>query len=114
MKHEMGLYSEYFELIKAGKKKVEVRLNDEKRRNIKVGEIIKFSKLPERNEVIQVEVTRLTVYSHFQSMYEHISFTDLGCAGWKMEAMIKETYDVYSQEQEKEYGALAIRIKLLH
>ncbi len=27
--HQMGLYGEYFKVIKEGKKKVEVRLNDE-------------------------------------------------------------------------------------
>jgi ASC-1-like (ASCH) protein len=38
----MGLYSEYFIAIKEGKKQVEVRLNDEKRRKIKVGDTIEF------------------------------------------------------------------------
>lgn len=34
MIHKMGLYSEHFQSITEGKKKVEVRLNDEKRRKI--------------------------------------------------------------------------------
>lgn len=113
MKHTMRLYDDYFEPIKDGKKQVEVRLNDEKRRKIKIGEIIEFSKLPDQDEILQVEVTKLTVYPNFQLMYEDIPFIELGCEGWTMEAMIKETYALYTPQQETEYGALAIGIKLL-
>lgn len=74
----MGLYGEYFKAIKEGKKKVEVRLNDEKRRNIKVGDTIEFIKVPEQDEILKVEVTELRKYDTFQSMYEDIPFLDFG------------------------------------
>lgn len=113
MKHTMGLYSEYFGQIKEGVKQIELRLNDEKRRQINVGDVIEFGKLPGKNELIQVEVTELTPYPNFRSIYEQVSFADLGCAGWTMDAMMKETYAIYSQQQEKEWGALAIGFKLV-
>lgn len=50
MEHKMGLYEGPFNSIKLGKKTVEVRLNDQKRRNLRKGDNIEFSKLPEKKE----------------------------------------------------------------
>ncbi|WP_226673499.1 ASCH domain-containing protein [Rossellomorea aquimaris] len=111
MIHQMGLYGEYFQSIQEGKKKVEVRLHDEKRRKIQVGDTIEFIKLPEQNETLQATVTRLKSYDTFQSMYEDIPFEDLDCIGWTMKEMLDGTYDIYTPEQENEWGTLAITIK---
>ena len=46
MEHIMKLYKENFEELKSGKKKREYRLNDQKRKGIKIGDTIKFLKLP--------------------------------------------------------------------
>jgi ASC-1-like (ASCH) protein len=108
----MGLYGEYFESIKKGKKKVEVRLNDEKRRKIKIGDTIEFIKVPEENETLIVQVTELKTYDTFKVMYEDIPFRDFDCEGWTMEDMIEGTYEIYTPELEKQWGALAITIKL--
>ncbi|WP_239416343.1 MULTISPECIES: ASCH domain-containing protein [Salinicoccus] len=110
MEHTMGLYGDYFEPIKEGKKKIEVRLNDEKRREIKVGDTIKFIKVPEQNEVLKVEVSKLHKYPTFQAMYDEIPFVDLGCEGWTIEEMMEGTYEIYSKEQERKWGTLAIEI----
>ena len=42
MKHIMKLQPKYFECMKKGSKIIEVRLFDEKRRNIKIGDEIEF------------------------------------------------------------------------
>lgn len=107
----MGLYGEYFNSIKEGKKKVEVRLNDEKRRKIKVGDTIEFIKVPEQDETMKVQVIDIKIYDTFQSMYKDIPFKDFDCEGWTMKEMIDGTYEIYSPEQEKEWGTLAIKIK---
>ena len=106
----MGLYGQYFTAIKEGKKTVEVRLNDEKRRAIKIGDTIEFTKVPEQNETIQVQVTNLRTYATFEEMYENISFQDFDCEGWSMKEMVEGTYEIYSPEQEKRWGTLAITI----
>lgn len=110
MIHKMGLYEEYLDLIKAGKKTVEVRLNDEKRRKVKAGDLIEFTKVPEENEKIQVKVTGLKVYANFQAMYEAIPFQCFGGQEATVAEMVAETYDIYTPEQEKEWGTLAIEI----
>ncbi|MFB7159334.1 MULTISPECIES: ASCH domain-containing protein [unclassified Lysinibacillus] len=111
MVHKMGLYGEYFQSILEGKKKVEVRLNDEKRRKIKVGDTIEFIKVPQQDETLQVQVTGVIKYDTFREMYEDIPFTEFDCEGWTMKEMIDGTYEIYTPEQEKEWGALAIIIK---
>ncbi|MBK3495028.1 ASCH domain-containing protein [Viridibacillus sp. YIM B01967] len=107
----MRLYGEYFKAIKEGKKTVEVRLNDENRRKIKIGDTIKFIRVPEQNETLKVQVTDLRKYDTFEEMYENISFQDFDCEGWSMKAMVEGTYEIYTPEQEKRWGTLAITIK---
>lgn len=111
MVHQMGLYGENFNSIIEGKKKVEVRLYDEKRRKIKVGDTIEFIKVPDQDETLKVEVTELRSFETFQLMYESIPFEMFGCEGWSMKEMVEGTYEIYTFEQEKQWGALAIYIK---
>ncbi|MDP5274946.1 ASCH domain-containing protein [Chengkuizengella axinellae] len=114
MIHKMGLFEEYYTSVKEGKKIVEVRLNDEKRRRIKLGDKIKFIKLPEENEIIYVEVLELIKYDTFKAMYEDIPFQQFDCEGWRMEDMLKGTYQIYTSEQENKWGTLAIKMKVLN
>lgn len=107
----MGLYGEYFQAIKEGRKTVEVRLNDEKRRKINVDDTIEFILMPEQNDRLRVKVTEIRQYDTFQAMYQDIPFRDFDCESWTMEEMIKGTYQIYSPEQEKYWGTLAITIE---
>jgi len=111
MVHQMGLFGEYFNAIRIGKKKVEVRLNDEKRRKIEVGDTIEFIKVPDHNETLRVQVIELRRYDTFNEMYEDVPFENFDCEGWTLDEMIKGTYEIYSQEQEEQWGTLAITIK---
>ncbi|HLR68673.1 MAG TPA: ASCH domain-containing protein [Virgibacillus sp.] len=113
MIHRMGLYSDYFPAIKKGKKTIEVRLNDEKRRKIKVGDIIEFIKVPQQDDKLKVEVVNLRRYATFKAMYTDISLIDVDCEGWTIKEMIDGTYDIYTPEQEEKWGTLAITIKYL-
>ena len=110
MIHRMGLYSDYFQPITEGKKKVEVRLNDEKRRKIKEGDTIEFTKIPEQDETINVRVVELRHYHTFKEMYEDIPFEEFDCEGWTLEEMMDGTYEIYTPKQEKEWGVLAIKM----
>ena len=47
MTHEMKLQPEYYNFILNGTKRIEIRLYDEKRQSIKLGDTIKFLKEPE-------------------------------------------------------------------
>ncbi|MCT8138326.1 ASCH domain-containing protein [Anaerobacillus sp. CMMVII] len=111
MLHKMGLSEEPFQSIKSGKKIVEVRLNDDKRRKIEVGDTIEFLKVPEEKGTLTAKVLQLRTYDTFLSMYKDIPFSDFDCEGWTMEEMIKGTYEIYTPEQEEKWGTLAITLE---
>jgi ASC-1-like (ASCH) protein len=109
----MRLLPKPYESICSGAKTVEIRLNDEKRRKIQVGDTITFRKLPEEEESIVTEVEALYRCSTFEELYKSLPFEAFGCAGYSMERMLSATYEIYTQERERKYGALGIKIKLL-
>lgn len=108
MLHKMKLKESPFERIKNGTKTVEFRLFDEKRQQIKVGDKIEFSKLPELESKIIVEVLDLYKDSSFNSLFKKI-FTDNEEIERKTESMLK----YYSHEEEEKYGVVGIKIKLI-
>lgn len=105
MKHEMTLFSAPYESTKSGHKHIEVRLNDEKRRKIKIGDIIEYIKLPERQEKIEVIVEELYPFDNIKQIYDSIVFKEFDCEGWTMEEMIEGTYEIYTSEQEQMWGS---------
>lgn len=112
VEHQMGLFQEGFELIESGKKKIEIRLNDEKRKGIKVGDAIKFHLLPERKKSILVTVCSLAMFSDFKSLYDSIDFKLLGREDKTAEWMLEASYDYYTREDELRYGILAIEFEI--
>lgn len=46
-------------------------------------------------------------------MYEAIPASDFDTVGAPIDLMAQQTYEIYSPKQEKEWGTLAITIKLL-
>ena len=49
--HEMNLQPKYFDFIKDGTKRIELRLYDEKRQQIKIGDLIEFSSQRPKNSM---------------------------------------------------------------
>ena len=113
MEHKMHLLPEPFEEMKSGSKVIEIRLNDEKRQKVKIGDTITFLKLPEGREMLNIRVLELLHYKDFKSLYQDVPFHQSGCSGKTMEWMLENTYKIYTREQEEKYGALGIRIELL-
>lgn len=50
------------------------------------------------------------VVSDSVKIHEDFPFKDFDCEGWTMKEMIKGTYEIYTPEQEKEWGTLAIKL----
>ena len=62
MEHIMKLYESSFEDVKYGKKKREYRLNDEKRKLVRVGDTIRFLKLPKmKNLLLMLKEQKLLI-----------------------------------------------------
>ena len=80
MLHKMKLKEIPFERIKNGTKTVEFRLYDEKRRKIKIGDKIEFSKLPDLQEKIIVEVLDLYHEKSFNELFKTLYTDKIGRA----------------------------------
>ena len=72
MIHKMRLVDFAFKAIKNKEKDIEVRLNDEKRQLINVGDIIEFEHI-DTKEIIKVEVIKLYEFNTFEELFN--SFT---------------------------------------
>lgn len=107
MLHKMKLNESPFERIKNGKKTIEFRLYDEKRQQIKIGDKIEFSKLPDLQEKLLVDVIELYRANTFENLFRKL-YTDEDEINKKAISM----YKYYSLEKEKEYGGLGIKIKI--
>lgn len=111
--HDMSLFAEGFEMIKSGKKVVEIRLNDEKRKAIKPGDRIDFWLLPDKKERLKVKVINLETFSSFEKAYRNIRFDKMGRGDKTIEWMIDASYDYYTWEDEMKCGILAIHFEVV-
>ena len=107
MLHKMKLNESPFERIKNGTKTIEFRLYDKKRQQIKVGDQIEFSKLPNLQEKLLVDVVELYKEDTFENLFRKL-YNDEQEITRKTKAM----YEIYSPEKEQQYGILGIKIKI--
>ncbi len=109
----MKLKPEFFELIKSGKKEYEVRLNDEKRQKISVGDRIIFKKEPDLFEGVIVTVEEVKRFNSFYKMAEMLSLKSLGFPDKNIDQVVRVYHKIYSKEDEEKYGVVAFKIKLI-
>ena len=111
MKYEMRLHNDPFNKIKAGTKTVELRLNDEKRQKIKIGDNIEFTSRV-TGESILTEVINIYKYSSFEELYKHFDKIAMGYNENEI-ANPKDMEQYYSKEEQDKYGVLGIEIKIV-
>lgn len=110
MIHYMNLAPRPFEFIRSGRKTVEMRLNDERRQAIKVGDEIAFTHT-ESGEILFAEVTALYPFDSFDKLYSMFTPEVLGYAKDEIPSP-SDMNKYYTEEQQKKYGVLGIGIKL--
>ncbi len=109
--HEMRLHDEYFQLIKAGTKTIELRLYDEKRQEMQVGDMLEFTSRA-TGEKILTKIIALHIYSSFAEIYRDYDKVSLGY-GKDDEADPKDMEQFYSLEEQAKYGVVGIEIQLV-
>lgn len=107
MIHQMKLNESPFEKIKNGTKTIEFRLYDEKRKQIKIGDKIEFSKMPDLQEKLLVDVIELYNEDTFEKLFRKL-YNDEE----EIIRKIKEMHEIYTPEKEKQYGVLGVKIKI--
>jgi ASC-1-like (ASCH) protein len=109
----MKLQPEYFNFILNGTKRIEIRLNDEKRQLIKLGDTIKFMKEPELEESFDAKVVGLLRYNSFEDMFKDFDISVLSDKSMTKEELINVLEQFYTKEKQEQYGVLGIRIELI-
>ncbi len=108
--HKMKLNPQPFKMIKNGKKTIELRLLDEKRKQIEIGDRIIFTNA-ENGETITASVTALHRFDTFEELYENLPL--LKC-GYTLENVSKASFrdmeDYYPAEKQAQYGVVGIEL----
>ncbi len=108
MTHVMKLHPTPFGKIKSGNKSIELRLYDEKRRKISVGDEIRFVCTDSGEELLK-KVIALHIYASFRELYDHIPLEKCGYSA-NDEASPEDMRAYYSAAQEKNYGVVGIEL----
>lgn len=110
MIHEMKLNEKPFNDIDKGIKKIELRLYDDKRAKINLNDFIIFHKIDDLSKTIKVKVVGLLRYNCFEDLFKDVDFNISGPAD-NLSEKLDSIHKIYSVEEEKKYGILAISIE---
>lgn len=114
MIHQMNLHNGPFQMILNRQKTIELRLYDEKRSKISVGDKIEFTNTSAPYDTLTVVVEHIYKFPTFEELYHTLP---LGLCGYKEEelqnAKASDMLAYYTLEQQKKYGVLGIAVKLL-
>lgn len=111
--HDMRLNEEPFDMIANDIKDIEYRLNDEKRKQIQIGDTITFYKRPLEKEIIKVLVTDLKYYKTLLEMYSATFEKDFKDRYDSPQAVVDDT-TYYTNDEVEKYGCVAIYFKKLN
>ena len=108
MIHKMKLNPAPFEMMKSGQKTIELRLYDDKRQLINVGDEIVFTNTV-TGETLQTKVLKLHRFDSFADLYKSLPL--LKC-GYTSEILHKASPEdmgkYYSVEEQTKYGVVGI------
>ncbi len=111
MTHCMNLVPSAFKKIANGNKTIELRLNDEKRQKINIGDTIEF-RCGEINSVIFAEVIKLHKFPDFEQLYKVLPLEKCGYSKDDLKtARYTDMEKYYTKEQIKKYGVLGIELQ---
>lgn len=112
--HRMKLWHEPYAMVESGQKTIELRLYDEKRMRIKIGDVIRFEDTEDNTEVLFAQVEKLHVFRNFAELYRALPLTECGYTEESAKTASPHDMDAYYSEREQQrYGAVGIRISLL-
>lgn len=113
MEHIMKLNKSSFEDVKTGKKIREYRLNDEKRKLVRVGDTIRFLKLPNLDEDFVVDVKGIETFDNWFDCYFKYYDEDFKDRYDSVDAVVQDTYErgYYTRQESEENGCVIFSIK---
>ncbi len=108
MQYKMDLSEFSFNKIKAGRR-VDMRLFDKKRQNLKIGDVIEYENINNPRERMECLVLGTAVFDNFSNMVDCLTPQLLGYDN--KEEVILRLNRAYSLEMQKDFNVMAIFIK---
>ncbi len=109
--HRMKLHPEPFRMMELGQKTIELRLWDEKRRKLHVGDVIRFEDATDETEVLYVQVAELRVFPGFEELYRELPLLQCGYTEENVTSASPSDMDAYySPERQARWGVVGIRV----
>ncbi len=105
----LNVKEKYYNMLKQGTKTIELRLFDDKRKNIKVADIIKFSNISNAEDNFLAQVVKLHRADNFEKLCNKINCHNAGFE--TNQELMKALEEFYSPERQKEFGVVGIEIK---
>lgn len=106
--HYFKLNDKPFESISNGRKTIELRLFDEKRQAVRIGDVIIF------NNSLTAEVVALHKFNSFKELYSSLDLLKCGYDESNIaNASYKDMEEYYSEEKIKKYGVIGIEFKIV-
>lgn len=107
------LDSDIFDVVVNGTKHIEARINDEKRRNLHVGDKLIFLRRPDEVDRVETIIEDLVYYDSFKDMVQDYSIDELYLAGYSKEDYLNLLRRFYTDMDQQKYGVVAIKFKKL-
>jgi ASC-1-like (ASCH) protein len=103
----MKLDAQAFDRLAGGDKTLELRLYDDKRRLLRVGDEITFTN---NGREVVTEINGLLIYATFKRLITDVPAQWLGYEEADKPYLKSSMYEIYTPEQEATYGVLGIRM----
>lgn len=107
--HKLNVKEKYYTLLKTGDKTIELRLNDDKRKAIRIGETIEFTNASNLKDSFLAEVVNLHYAESFAALCQKIDCVQAGMAN--KEELLNVVKEFYPEERQKTFGVVGIEIK---
>lgn len=121
MLHQMKLRMRPYNMIQNGSKTIEMRLWDEKRQTLQVGDEIEFylcdtkGKTALDRKPIRTRIIQLHRFDCFEALYSKLPIDKLGYEEVDIpNASARDMELYYTKEQQQLYGVVGIEIELIN
>ncbi len=113
MNHYMNLKKRPYLSIKSGQKTIELRLCDEKRKNITEGDVIVFD--CEGEDSLYCRVRKVHKFPSFKELYATLPLEKCGYTKEELAtASYKDMEEYYPLEKQLAHSVLGIEIEVIH
>ena len=111
MEMKVHLHKEVFDIVSEGVKDVEVRLNDEKRKQLKVGDKLIFISRGNYIDQTAAIVKKLVFFKNFIEVAKAYEMKRIYLEDTTIDEYLELMNKFYSKEEQDEYGVVAIEFE---